>query len=109
MTGFIPAVIPVKTGIQNVGSRRIIRTSLPLDLRVKPEDDRGERVPRSSPKMTKGEKLRRGPKMTVEKQKMTGKGMSRAGAEDDRENLSGKNARNRGSLSAYKNRSAEPT
>ena len=32
---------PAKAGIQNAGSRRIIRTSFPLDLWVKPEDDRG--------------------------------------------------------------------
>ena len=35
-------VIPAKAGIQNVGTHRIIRISLSLDLRVKPEDDRGK-------------------------------------------------------------------
>ena len=52
MTGFIPAVIPAKAGIQNAGTHRIIRISPSW-------------ISGSSPKMTKGEKLRRGPKITI--------------------------------------------
>ena len=36
MTGFIPAVIPAEAGIQDKRSPYV-----PLDLRVKPEDDKG--------------------------------------------------------------------
>ena len=42
-------VIPAKAEIQNVGSHRITKTSLFLDLRVKPEDDNTK----NCPKMTK--------------------------------------------------------
>ena len=47
MPDYTILVIPVKTGIQDKRSPYV-----PLDLRVKPEDDGGEWVPESSPKMT---------------------------------------------------------
>ncbi len=55
-------VIPVKTGIQNAGTRRIIRASLPwisgsspkMTIKKRPEDDKGRETP-TDPKMTEKE------------------------------------------------------